>query len=379
MSAAHLYYLSSSISSLSGNSTKYKAAELRHLSLAFRGLRLALQSGTITTSAADNIISTSLLIFHHAWASDPPKVDTLSTDHLLTLATGVRTIFFTAIALHGWGQPEDRTPDSYTNSVYCLDDEDSWSNLQQHSRLDTNSSIFQEVMRYRPSNTIQGYLCLQRYRSEWIVEGPCSAGIVEYDLNRWASHVWICRQHKGGAGGGEMDGEVFVDFMDAAGRLVPILVLLRLKTCSHPSSTTRLSAARQVEVGKRDSDDDGFSDLVPDLARLLFSWPVRNRTRFTRILKDYSASAQALYATRVLWLYFHLAARMHLLYDQARGMVEDARNTFWWSDWRTSRMLRALWASVACHPKAAAGDEDTPARDCHTCLGWAKELMGKLE
>ncbi|KAI9831263.1 MAG: hypothetical protein M1838_005743, partial [Thelocarpon superellum] len=97
MAASHLRYLKP-------DDPTERQAELHHVSQALHGLRSAL-SAPLSESNASTLISSSLLLFHHAWTCldfqnplDEHHLD-LGMDHLFALSTGLRRVLLATMPM----------------------------------------------------------------------------------------------------------------------------------------------------------------------------------------------------------------------------------------------------------------------------------------
>lgn len=295
MSAAHLSYKVQ-------DKPEYRIASRFHFSTALQLFRHALSS-PITVQNADALMATSILLFHHAWAdidlvpdipsgSDPLD---LAMDPLFSLSNGLREVFMSSGLV-----------------------------------LATGLSIFTASTRYRPRESIlrAAYAgskspadiehfferCFRLYEAR-------PRTVIQSGTFRADETQKSCANHH------RM--EAFMAYRDAAARLAPVLAIF--------DSLVTPSDLGDTQQSSRTASPGSKPPPVADLARYLFSFPIRSPPAFLTFVRSNETCAL------LLLLYYYRAV-----------CALVPRQKYWWSDRRARYMAAAIKLQLDADPLASA-------------------------
>ncbi|OCK87144.1 uncharacterized protein K441DRAFT_623504 [Cenococcum geophilum 1.58] len=326
VSATHLSYLNPV------NIINYRAS-VQHLSKTLHLFRHAL-SQPVTSHNADALMATAVLLYHHAWAnieliqssssgeSDSDVPLDLSMDPIFTLSSGLRGVFLSA-----WKYLSNPSSSVFAASTL-------YRPRYSITRAANKSSKMPEVfvtLLERYFNRIQDPLGTSVSPTEGFSKRSLIETIIHTpDLVTEKSWLSILNQYQLINEATDDDKAVFKAYMDAASRLAPLLSLCRPQ--QQPCWFTEPIEGTVMEFGKAYLSTQGASIhatthdlLLPDIARYIFSFPVRALPTFTSLARKNDSRAY------MVLLYFYRGVRS-LLPKQA----------YWWSRPRADYMEKAI-------------------------------------
>lgn len=326
VSATHLSYLDPV------NIINYRAS-VQHLSKTLHLFRHAL-SQPVTSHNADALMATAILLYHHAWAnieltqssssgeSDSDVPLDLSMDPIFTLSSGLRGVFLSA-----WKYLSNPSSSIFAASTLYRP---RYSIVKAANKSSKIPEVFVTLLE-RYFNRIQDSLGTSVSPTEGFSKRSLIETIIHTpDLVTEKSWFSILDQYQLTNEATDDDKAVFKAYMDAASRLAPLLSLCRPQ--QQPCWSTEPIEGTVMEFGKAYLSTQGASIhatthelLLPDIARYIFSFPVRALPTFTSLARKNDSRAY------MVLLYFYRGVRS-LLPKQA----------YWWSRPRADYMEKAI-------------------------------------